>query len=258
MRTIVTGAGSGIGWATARALATLPGARIFLVDRNEARRTENAGTLTALGAEVAGLGGDITDRAFPAAIVTSAVEAFGGIDAIVSSAGSIANAAPMSELPLETFEAAFAINTRPTFLLAQAAYPHLKASRGAIVAVTSVGARHPAAMLGGYSPSKAALTMLIRQLALEWGPDGIRANCVSPGPTATPMAAVYADPAIRAARASTLPLRRIAEAEQVAATILFLLGPGAAGITGVELDVDCGMGVTTLELSGAALNRPQS
>lgn len=255
MRAIVTGAGSGIGWATAEALARQPGARLLVVDRNAQRREARLGTLRSLGADAHGIGGDIADPAFPAAIVATAVGAFGGLDAVVSSAGSIARGAALADLPLADFEGAFAVNTRPTLLLAQAAYPHLKASRGALVAVSSSGSRHPVPNLGGYSASKAALTMVVRQLALEWGPNGIRANCVSPGPTATPMAPAYGDPAVREARASTLPLRRIAEPGQVAAAILFLLSPAAAAITGIELDVDCGMGLTTMELSGAALGR---
>jgi NAD(P)-dependent dehydrogenase (short-subunit alcohol dehydrogenase family) len=256
MRTILTGSGSGIGLATARALAARPDARILLVDRNPERRAANAEELRGIGAQVAESGGDLNDPDSPAAFVEAAVGAFGGIDAVVSNAGSIAGGAELKSLSTEAFEAAFAINTRPTFLLARAAYPYLKESRGAIVAVASTAAAHPVPNLGGYSPSKAALVMLVRQMALEWGPDGIRANCVSPGPTATPMAPVYADPQIRSLRASTLPLRRISEPEEIAETILFLLGPGAIGITGVNLEVDCGMGLTTMQLSGSGLNRP--
>ncbi len=255
MRTIVTGAGSGIGLATAQALAAQPGARLLIVDRNAERREANVADLKARGADAHGIGGDISDPSFPATVVDAAAERFGGIDAIVSSAGSIANGAPLNDLPLAHFEGAFAVNVRPTLLLAQAAFPHLQASKGSIVAVSSTAARHPVPSLGGYSASKAALSMLVRQLALEWGPFGIRANAVSPGPTATPMAPAYADSSVREARAATLPLRRIADPEQVAATVLFLLSPGAAAITGIDVDVDCGMGLTTMQLSGAALGR---
>ena len=256
MRTVLTGAGGGIGYATARALAGRPDAKLVIADRNAERRTSNAQSLRQLGAEVVVIGGDLADPTAPAAIVETAIEAFGGIDAIVSNAGSIGNAAELKALSLEAFEASFQINTRPTFLLAQAAYPYLRESRGTLVAVSSTAARHPVPNLGTYSSSKAALVMLARQMALEWGPDGIRVNCVSPGPTATPMAPVYADPDIRRQRASTLPLRRITEPEEIAAAILFLLGPGAAGITGIDLQIDCGMGLTTMQLSGSGLNRP--
>jgi NAD(P)-dependent dehydrogenase (short-subunit alcohol dehydrogenase family) len=257
MRTIVTGSGSGIGLCTARALARQPNAHILLVDRNGRRCAANAADLRASGAEVAESAGDLMDPDAPAAIVARAVAAFGGIDGIVSNAGSIAGGADLKDLSPEAFEASFAINTRPAFLLAKSAYPHLKESRGAIVAVASTAARHPVPGLGSYSASKAALVMLIRQLALEWGPDGIRVNCVSPGPTATPMAPVYADPEIRTLRASTLPLRRISEPEDIAETILFLLSSGAVSITGTDLEVDCGMGLTTMLLSGSGLNRAE-
>lgn len=255
MRAIITGAGSGIGWATALALSERPDARIVLVDRDAERRAAHIEELSAKGATAIGVGGDLADPETSSTIVATSIQAFGGLDALVSAAGSIAGGAPLADLDFEAFDRAFAVNLRPTLLLAQAARPHLAAAGGAIVAVSSSGARHPAANLGGYSASKAALTMLIRQIALEWGPDGIRANIVSPGPTATGMTPAYADPAIRTARAATLPLRRIAEADQVAQTILFLLGPGAAAITGVDVEVDCGMSLTTMALSGAGLGQ---
>jgi NAD(P)-dependent dehydrogenase (short-subunit alcohol dehydrogenase family) len=208
-----------------------------------------------LGAEAICFAGDLADPAVPAAICAATATAFGGIDAIVSSAGALGAGGPLAEITPAEIDLAFALNTRPTLLLGQAAYPHLCKSRGAIVAISSTGSRHPVPGMGAYSASKAALTMLVRQMALEWGPDGIRANTVAPGPTATPMAPAYADPALRARRAATLPLRRISEADDVAAAILFLLGPGATGITGIELEIDNGMALTTMQLSGSALGR---
>lgn len=253
MRTIVTGAGGGIGFATAAALAVQPQAKLTIVDRNNERRNANAAALRQLGAEIVGIGAELEDPDSFSRIIDATVNAFGGIDAVVSNAGSISHPAPFHALSLAEFEASFLINTRASFLLAKAAYPHLKESKGAIVAVSSAAARHPAPALGAYSASKAALVMLAQQMALEWGPDGIRVNCVSPGPTATPMAPAYANQEVRARRASTLPLRRISEPEEIAAAILFLLGPGAVGITGINLDVDCGMSLTTMELSGSRL-----
>ena len=257
MRVIITGAGGGIGLAVAAKLA-VAGHSLLLADRNRARGEQNAARLRAGGAEVALAVVDMTDPEVGRLLTAAAVEAFGGIDALVHAAGTIAPRAPLAELSLADYEAGFEVNTRPLFLLAQAAYPQLKANRGAIVAVASTGARHPVPDLGSYSPSKAALVMLARQLALEWGPEGVRVNCVSPGPTATAMAHAYADPVIRARRAATIPLRRIGEPEEVADTIAFLLSPAARQITGIDLEIDGGIGLTTMQLSGAALGRGES
>ena len=258
MRTVITGAGSGIGLAIARELAGDPDARIGLVDRNPKRGERHCAQLRAGGAEVFTVPGEMTAPDMGTNVIEAAVRKMGGIDALVHAAGSIGNRAPLSELSLEDYEAGFAINTRPLFLLAQAAYPALRQAKGAIVAISSTGATCPVADLGSYSPSKAALSMLAQQMALEWGPDGIRVNTVSPGPTATPMAAAYDDPAIREQRASTIPLRRLSEPKDIAATVAFLLGPGGRGITGTDILVDGGMGLTTMQLSGAALGRMKS
>jgi NAD(P)-dependent dehydrogenase (short-subunit alcohol dehydrogenase family) len=89
--------------------------------------------------------------------------------------------------------------------------------------------------------------MLVRQLAYEWGPDGIRCNCVSPGTTHTGMTdATYSDPRRRAERASHLPLRRVSEPSEIAAVIAFLAGPDASYITGVDVLVDGGMATSLL------------
>lgn len=255
MRVIVTGAGGGIGQAVAQRLAANGPAQIVLVDRNIERGEDQADKLRAVGAEVIVMAMDATSLDMGKALADAAASAFGGIDALVVAAGSIANQGDMATLALEKYEAAFHIHTRPLFLLAQAAYPHLKASAGAIVAVSSTGAHSPVPGLGAYSASKAALSMLARQLALEWGPDGIRVNCVSPGPTATAMTPGYANPATRARRAATLPLRRICEPEDIAQAIAFLLSPAARNITGIDLEIDAGMSITTMQLSGAALGR---
>lgn len=255
MRTVITGATGGIGEAIAERLATDPGAKLALIVRDASRAQPLAERLRSIGADVQLITTDISDPAVAPDAIAASRDAMNGIDALVVSSGSIANDGVMHELTPERFQAAFDINTRPLFLLAQAAYPELKANRGAIVAVSSAGGVHPVQGLGAYSASKAALVMLAKQMALEWGPDGIRVNCVSPGPTATAMAPAYADPAIRARRASTLPLLRINEPEDIAAAVAYLLGEGGRGITGVDLMIDGGMSVTTMQLSGGGLGR---
>lgn len=133
------------------------------------------------------------------------------------------------------------VNARATWLLAQAAYPLLKESRGCLVATASVAAENPAPGHGSYSASKAALVLLVKQLAFEWGPDGIRCNCVSPGTVYTPMTApAYDDPdsPARRGREQVIPLRRVADPSEIASVIDFLASPDASYVTSVNLYVD--------------------
>lgn len=237
MRIVITGASSGIGLALARLIAERnPGARLILVGRD-------AGRLEAAASDIAGafpLVADLCEPTAAAAIVNAATAEMGGIDGVVSNAGAI-YAGALADMSFEDFERGFTVNVHATFRLAQAAYPQLKLSRGAIVATGSLAGRNAAPSLGSYSASKAALAMLMAQLATEWGPDGIRSNCVSPGTVMTGLNDhIYADPANRDARASRIPLRRLGRPEDIAEVIHFLLRPEAAFVTGIDLMVDGG------------------
>ena len=240
MRAIVTGAASGIGAAVARRLSSQD-AQLLLVDRT-------AGALQEIAAELGAtpLVADLSSPDAGSAVAAATRAALGGLDALISNAG-VAISAPLLQLSLEDWERTYAINTRATWLLATALHPMLRESHGALVATASIAAREPAAPVGAYASSKAALVMLVRQLAYEWGPDGIRCNCVSPGTTHTGMTdATYSDPARRAERASHLPLRRVSEPEEVAAVIAFLAGPDASYVTGIDVLVDGGLGTSLL------------
>lgn len=253
-RLIITGAASGIGRALAEKLAGCGGVSLFLVDRQREALAALADTLSGRCAAVS-LAGDLADPAFCELAVARAADAMGGIDGIASNAGAM-KGAPLRDLTVADFDYLFAVNTRPTWLLGRAAHPYLKESGGAIVATGSIAAEHPAPPLGTYSASKAALLMLVRQMALEWGPDGIRVNCVSPGPTLTPLVAGY-DEERKAQRARKIPLGRMGVPEQVADAILFLIGPAAAHITGQNLVVDGGLGSALMPLSGSGEGQPQ-
>ncbi|TVV77166.1 SDR family NAD(P)-dependent oxidoreductase [Sphingomonas solaris] len=259
MRFVITGAASGIGRACARLLAAgtiIPGEhRMLLVDRDAANLTAVAGEIgdAAATAMVDLAETDAGDR-----IVAEAVAHMGGIDAVVSNAGVISGGA-LAELDVVSFDRVFAINTRATWLLARAAYPHLKASRGAFIATGSMSATQPTPALGFYSSSKAALLMLVRQLSIEWGADGIRCATVSPGPTYTPMtAAGYADQKQRDRREANIALHKLGTAEEVASAILFLAGPHASHITGIDLLVDGGMSNMLMPASGGGTGQKAS
>jgi glucose 1-dehydrogenase len=248
MRVLVTGAASGIGRATCLRLArdahaAGSPARVAAVDVGRRAELESlGGELAGLGAEALLLDGDMGEPEPPGRVVRSAVERFGGLDGLVSNAG-INRPGPLATYAVEDWDRVFAVNVRATWLLARAARPALRASRGAIVAVASMSGSHAHAGLGPYGPSKAALIMLVRVLAQELGPDGIRVNALSPGQVRTGMTArVYADPEIAAARAALVPLGRVAAPEDMADVIAFLLGPDARYVSGHDLVADGGVG----------------
>ncbi len=251
MRFVITGAASGIGRACAELLAAgnaIPGPhQMLLADRDAANLDIVVG---AIGPSAAGAVVDLSELDCGDRIVSTAIAHMGGIDAVISNAGIIMGGA-LADLAPEQFDKIYAINTRASWLLAKAAYPYLKQSRGAFVATASMSATQPTPALGFYSSSKAALLMLVRQLCLEWGPDGIRCNTVSPGPTYTPMtAAGYSDPARRDQRESNIPLRKLGMAEDVANAILFLASPAAGHISGIDVLVDGGMSNNLMPASG--------
>jgi glucose 1-dehydrogenase len=247
MRVLVTGAASGIGRATCLRLAREASSRgetgqVAAVDLEPSAALDSlAGELRELGAEALPLHGDMGTVDAPARVVGEAVDRFGGLDGLVSNAG-INRVGPLVSYSVEDWDRLFAVNTRATFLLAQAAHPALKASGGAIAIVASMSGSNAHAGLGAYAPSKAAVIMLGRVLAQEFGRDGIRVNTVSPGMVRTGMTeAIYADPAVAAARDALVPLGRVARPDDIADVIAFLLSPQARYVNGHDLVVDGGV-----------------
>ncbi len=242
MRILLTGASRGIGRGIAERLAR-PGTSLALCA--SAPSAELDATVVAcrhLGAEARALSGDLADTSSPAAIVDQAVAAFGGLDAVVSNAG-VARPGLLSDMDVEAWDEIFAVNVRAPWLLARAAYPHLAASKGAFVAIASMSGVEPYPGVGAYSPSKAALIMMVRTLALEWASAGARVNAVSPGLFLSAMTApIYADPDKKAAREALVPLHRIGDpGRDIAGLIDFLISADATYMTGQNLVVDGGL-----------------
>jgi len=258
MRMIVTGAASGIGLATATLAAERFGdsAKLLVVDLSEDALGDVAADLRARGAEVEALAADLRDEGVAERLIAKSVSAFGGLDAVISNAG-IVGTGELATLGDDDYARMFDVNARPTWRLGKAARGELARSRGAIVATASISSLYPTPPLGSYSASKAAQVMLVQQMALEWGPDGIRCNCVSPGPTYTGITANAfndadnpAHVANRERREAAIPLRKLGQPREVAEAILFLAGPGASHITGVNLVVDGGLSIALMPAVG--------
>jgi NAD(P)-dependent dehydrogenase (short-subunit alcohol dehydrogenase family) len=261
MKVIITGAASGIGRACAMELASTANQRqdrthLMLVDFAHVQLQNTVDGLSNFDIEVVSHVADLSRADFAHPIVSKAFAAFGGVDTLISNAGTFMTA-PMESMDLEDFERMFAVNTRATWLLSKACHHLLKLQSSSIVATASISASQPTPPHGAYGASKAALVMLIRQMAYEWGPHGIRCNCVSPGMIHTGMTdQVYSDPVKRADRAALIPLRRVGDAQDVARAVAFLTSPQAAYITGVDLAVDGGVQTSLMPtLRGASYPR---
>jgi len=195
-----------------------------------------------MGGSVVAINGDLSEASTPARLVEQAVAAMGGLDAVVSNAG-VSRPSTLAKLALEDWDYLFAVNARAPWLLAKAAYSALRESRGSFVSIASMSGVQPYPGMGAYSPSKAALLMLVRTLAQEWAADGIRVNAVSPGLIHTSLTAqVYADAPTKAAREALVPLHRIGDPDaDIAGLVAFLINSDAGYITGQNLLADGGL-----------------
>ena len=251
-RILVTGASDGIGGATCRKLAAdaqAAGQSLAIAITTTGKKGAPdalIGELESLGARVLHLAGDLGDAGFCVELARQALAFCGGMDVFVSNAGAVAPA-KLSELSTESWDRLFDVDTRPTFLISRELFEALSASRGNIVAVGSTSGLQPHCGHGSYSAAKAALTMLVRQLAQEWAHAGIRANMVAPGLIETPLTAgVYANAEVRAAREKIVPLGRIGRPEDVAEAIAYFASPAASYVTGQVLAIDGGIAEAAL------------
>jgi NAD(P)-dependent dehydrogenase (short-subunit alcohol dehydrogenase family) len=254
VKAIVTGASDGIGGAVALRLAADCAARseaLELVLTASGRKPAPQALLDGLaarGVRTVFLTGDISESGVCADLAARTLDALGGLDVFVSNAGqSVPHR--LAELPVDEWDRTFAVNTRPTFVLAQAFHAALAASRGSIVAVASMSGLRPHRGLGAYSAAKAALVMLVRVLAQEWAADGIRVNAVAPGMIRTPLTErIYGHAEVKARREALVPLGRIGTPEDIAGVVAFLAGPGAAYVTGQVVLADGGIADSALGL----------
>jgi meso-butanediol dehydrogenase / (S,S)-butanediol dehydrogenase / diacetyl reductase len=236
---LVTGAGSGIGWATARRLAA-EGARVACVDRAADRARETARAITAAGGDAIALEADVTDPAACERMVEETLKRFAALTTLVNSAGVRPEARDRAPAPAE-WDRVLDTNLSGTYLPTRAALSALgESGRGAIVNLASVYGLVGGSLSPAYAASKGAVVNLTRQMAVQCAPT-VRVNCVCPGMIETPMTrALLDEPAFREAILLKYPLQRFGQPDEVAAAILYLASDEAAFVTGVALPVDGG------------------
>jgi NAD(P)-dependent dehydrogenase (short-subunit alcohol dehydrogenase family) len=235
---VVTGAGSGLGRATALRLAA-EGARVTCVDRAGDHAEATAKAIAAAGGEALALQADVTDDGACTRMVEATLARFGSLTTLVSSAG--VSSAAGDTPPPEEWRRVVDVNLGGTWLPARAARAALAASgHGTITNLASIYGVVGGSMSPAYAASKGGVANLTRQLALQWAP-AIRVNCVCPGHVETALTAtVMADPAWRARMITRYPLGRFGHVDDVAAAILYLASDEASFVTGVALPVDGG------------------
>jgi NAD(P)-dependent dehydrogenase (short-subunit alcohol dehydrogenase family) len=238
---IVTGGASGIGREIAPRLAAA-GASVLVADRDGAGAEAVAGEIAASGGRALGWEVDVRDPAGCEALIAAAREAFGRLDALVTSAG-IARSRPFLETSLELWQETLDVNLTGTFLCCQAAAPAMIATgSGRIITIASVSGQRGGTNRAAYGASKGGVITLTRVMAVELARHNITVNAIAPGPIETPMASVMHTAADRAAWLGTVPAQRYGTPAEVAAAVVFLASDEASYITGHVLNVDGGFG----------------
>jgi len=231
---LVTGAARGIGLATTR-LFLDEGWRVAMVDRDAPALEEAAEGLDGAVPVVA----DVSDPDQVARMIDEVATAAGGIDALVNNAG-VADFGPIEETDFARWRRVMETNLDGVFLCSQAAIPHLKKAKGAIVNIASISGLRASTLRVAYGTSKAGVIQITRQQAVELGEHGIRANCVCPGPVRTKLAMAVHTQDIVDAYHDAIPLNRYGSEREIAEAIVFLCSERAGYITGQVLAVDGG------------------
>jgi NAD(P)-dependent dehydrogenase (short-subunit alcohol dehydrogenase family) len=244
---LVTGGGSGIGRATALEVGAR-GGRVAVLDRDAAGLDE---TVASADAATIGIPTDVSDESAVAAAIARTVAEFGRLDGIVTAAGLFAgeDLAPIAEVGLDTFNGVLAVNLAGTFLVIKHALPHLERTdgepRASIVTIASTAGLRGHGYGSGYTASKGGVVALTRLAAVQYGPRGVRANCICPGAVDTPMAGgVWDSDEARARMRRDVPLGVVAQPEDLATVAAFLLSTDAHHVTGQVMAVDGGVTVT--------------
>ena len=246
---LVTGGSGGLGRIAARALAGA-GAAVVVAGRDEARLAASVEVVTAAGGQAVAVDGDLTTKEGADAAVKTALTQFGQLDVLVATVGGGAGTAlyPAEDYPLSEWQRILDLNLTSAVVAAQAAARAMiaRGAGGRIVHVSSV--RGQLGIPAGYSAyvaAKGALNALTRQQATEWAPHAVTVNAVAPTFVRTEQVAdMLADEQFRAGLEARIPLRRIAEPEDLAGALLFLSSDASSFVTGQVLGIDGGLTAT--------------
>jgi len=226
---VIIGGASGIGWATARALAA-EGCRVTIADRNADGARDRAAELGAGHAEV-----DVTDEDS----VQRLFDGAGPLDIAVNCAG-FSNVGYITDMAAADFRAVIDVCLNGAFIVAKHAGRHLR-DGGSLIQISSLNGRQPAAGMSAYCAAKAGLSMLTQVAALELGPRGIRVNAVAPGFVHTPLTAAAASvPGVVEDYIDNTALGRAGTPEDIANAVVYLSSPGSSWLTGEVLDINGG------------------
>lgn len=244
---LVTGAGRGIGRASALALAEA-GADVVVAARTVEQIEDVADEIRALGRRAIPISFDVMELDRLGELVDAATSRLGGLDLLVNNAGG-SMPKPLLDTSVRSFERAMTFNVTTAFELTRAAVPAmLERGGGAVVNISSAAGRIPDRGFAAYGTAKAALSHLTRELAADLSPR-IRVNGIEVGSIATSaLDIVLTDDELRTQMESSIPLGRLGQPEEIAAGVLYLCSPAASYVTGELLEIDGGTAGTTLGL----------
>ncbi len=239
---IVTGSTRGIGKAIARSYALL-GARVVISSRKADACNAVAKEFTDEGLDAVAIPCHVGRKDELEALVSKTLAQWGSIDVLVCNAATNPVYGPMHTVSDEAFDTVINTNVRGVFQLCNMVCPGMaERGQGSVIVVSSIAALRGDAVLGVYGISKVAETALVRNLAVEWGPKGVRANAIAPGLIKTDFAkALWEDPERLARVEQTTPLRRIGQPEEIAGVSAFLASDAASFVTGQTIVADGGM-----------------
>ena len=238
---VVTGASRGIGRAIAERLAE-HGAKVVVSSRKLEACQQVVDAIRTRGGEAIARVCHIGRKPDLQALVSETEAHWGGIDVLVCNAAVNPYFGPAADMPDEAFDRVMNSNVRSTFWLTNMALPGMAArGGGSVIIISSVGGFQGSNKIGAYNISKAAEMQLARNIAIEWGRQGVRANCIAPGLVRTDFArALWEDPGILARTLKHSPLPRIGEPDDIAGAAVFLASPASAFMTGQTMVVDGG------------------
>lgn len=238
---VVTGATRGIGLAIAQRMAE-HGAKVVVSSRKLDVCEEVAKGIQAKGGEAFAHACNIGRKEDLQSLVNAAIQKWGGIDILVCNAAVNPYFGPSIDMPDDAYDKVMNSNVRSNFWLCNMVMPQMaERGGGSIIVVSSIAGLLGSPSLGVYGISKAADMALVRNIAVEWGPKNIRANCIAPGLVRTDFAkALWENPQTYAHTVKAYPLRRIGEPDEIAGAAIFLAGPSGSFMTGQTIVIDGG------------------